>query len=48
MEDAPKEDALPLLAFALQRLWRQYEIFRSTLWPPDADGTILAFTGTAW
>ena len=24
MEDAPKEDALPLLAFALQRLWRQY------------------------
>jgi hypothetical protein len=23
MEDAPKEDALPLLAFALQRLWRQ-------------------------
>ena len=23
-EDAPKEDALPLLAFALQRLWRQY------------------------
>jgi TIR domain len=22
--DAPKEDALPLLAFALQRLWRQY------------------------
>jgi hypothetical protein len=24
MEDAPKEDALPLLAFALQRLWDQY------------------------
>jgi formylglycine-generating enzyme required for sulfatase activity len=24
MEDAPKEDALPLLAFALQRLWSQY------------------------
>jgi hypothetical protein len=24
MEDAPKEDSLPLLAFALQRLWRQY------------------------
>jgi formylglycine-generating enzyme required for sulfatase activity len=24
MDDAPKEDALPLLAFALQRLWRQY------------------------
>lgn len=24
MEDAPKEDALPLLAFAMQRLWRQY------------------------
>jgi formylglycine-generating enzyme required for sulfatase activity len=24
MEDAPKEDVLPLLAFALQRLWRQY------------------------
>lgn len=24
MEDAPKEDALPLLAFGLQRLWRQY------------------------
>lgn len=24
MEDAPKEDALPLLAFALQRLWGQY------------------------
>jgi formylglycine-generating enzyme required for sulfatase activity len=24
MEDAPKEDALPLLAFALQRLWQQY------------------------
>ena len=24
MEDAPKEDALPLLAFALQRLWWQY------------------------
>ncbi len=24
MEAAPKEDALPLLAFALQRLWRQY------------------------
>jgi formylglycine-generating enzyme required for sulfatase activity len=24
MGDAPKEDALPLLAFALQRLWRQY------------------------
>jgi Sulfatase-modifying factor enzyme 1/TIR domain len=23
-EDSPKEDALPLLAFALQRLWRQY------------------------
>ena len=26
MEDAPKEDALPLLAFALQRLWRQYAV----------------------
>jgi formylglycine-generating enzyme required for sulfatase activity len=24
IEDAPKEDALPLLAFGLQRLWRQY------------------------
>ena len=24
MEDAPNKDALPLLAFALQRLWRQY------------------------
>jgi formylglycine-generating enzyme required for sulfatase activity len=24
MDEAPKEDALPLLAFALQRLWRQY------------------------
>jgi formylglycine-generating enzyme required for sulfatase activity len=24
MADAPKDDALPLLAFALQRLWRQY------------------------
>ncbi len=24
MNDAPKEDALPLLAFALQRIWRQY------------------------
>ena len=24
MDDAPKEGALPLLAFALQRLWRQY------------------------
>lgn len=24
MEDAPKEDALPLLAFTLQRLWDQY------------------------
>ncbi|HEX8167175.1 MAG TPA: TIR domain-containing protein [Beijerinckiaceae bacterium] len=24
IEDAPGEDALPLLAFALQRLWRQY------------------------
>jgi formylglycine-generating enzyme required for sulfatase activity len=24
MADAPKEDALPLLAFALQRLWHQY------------------------
>ena len=24
MLDAPKDDALPLLAFALQRLWRQY------------------------
>jgi formylglycine-generating enzyme required for sulfatase activity len=24
MVDAPKDDALPLLAFALQRLWRQY------------------------
>ena len=24
MEDAPKEDALPLLAFATQRLWHQY------------------------
>jgi hypothetical protein len=24
MDDAPKEDALPLLAFGLQRLWRQY------------------------
>jgi formylglycine-generating enzyme required for sulfatase activity len=26
MEDAPEEDALPLLAFALQRLWRQYAV----------------------
>jgi len=26
MDDAPKEDALPLLAFALQRLWRQYAV----------------------
>lgn len=24
MEDAPEDDALPLLAFALQRLWHQY------------------------
>ena len=24
IDDAPKEDALPLLAFGLQRLWRQY------------------------
>lgn len=24
MEDAPRQDALPLLAFALQRLWHQY------------------------
>ena len=24
IEDAPKEDVLPLLAFALQRLWQQY------------------------
>ena len=24
MQDAPNEDALPLLAFALQRLWRQF------------------------
>jgi formylglycine-generating enzyme required for sulfatase activity len=24
VKDAPQEDALPLLAFALQRLWRQY------------------------
>src|SRR5262245_32174393 len=24
MEDTPKADAMPLLAFALQRLWRQY------------------------
>ncbi len=24
MDDTPKEDALPLLAYALQRLWRQY------------------------
>jgi formylglycine-generating enzyme required for sulfatase activity len=24
VEDAPKQDAMPLLAFALQRLWRQY------------------------
>jgi formylglycine-generating enzyme required for sulfatase activity len=24
MEDAPKDDALPLLAFALQRLWQRY------------------------
>jgi formylglycine-generating enzyme required for sulfatase activity len=24
MEDAPQQDALPLLAFALQRLWHQY------------------------
>jgi hypothetical protein len=23
-DDAPEEDALPLLAFALQRLWRRY------------------------
>jgi formylglycine-generating enzyme required for sulfatase activity len=29
MEDAPKEDALPLLAFALQRLWRQYAASRA-------------------
>jgi len=26
VEDAPEEDALPLLAFAVQRLWRQYAI----------------------
>jgi formylglycine-generating enzyme required for sulfatase activity len=26
MDDAPEEDALPLLAFALQRLWRQYAV----------------------
>jgi hypothetical protein len=31
MEDAPKEDALPLLAFALQRLWRQYATPSSSL-----------------
>jgi len=24
MDDAPKEDALPLLAFAFAALWRQY------------------------
>ena len=29
VEDAPKEDALPLLAFALQRLWRQYAASRA-------------------
>jgi formylglycine-generating enzyme required for sulfatase activity len=29
MEDAAKEDALPLLAFALQRLWRQYAASRA-------------------
>jgi WD40 repeat protein len=26
MDDAPREDALPLLAFALQRLWYQYSV----------------------
>jgi formylglycine-generating enzyme required for sulfatase activity len=26
IEDAPKADSLPLLAFALQRLWRQYAV----------------------
>jgi formylglycine-generating enzyme required for sulfatase activity len=29
MDDAPKADALPLLAFALQRLWRQYSASKS-------------------
>jgi formylglycine-generating enzyme required for sulfatase activity len=29
MEAAPKEDALPLLAFALQRLWRDYAASRA-------------------
>jgi formylglycine-generating enzyme required for sulfatase activity len=29
MEDAPREDALPLLAFALQRLWHQYAASRT-------------------
>lgn len=28
MEDAPGADALPLLAFAMQRLWRQYQAQR--------------------
>jgi len=28
MDDAPKEDVLPLLAFGLQRLWRQYAASR--------------------
>jgi formylglycine-generating enzyme required for sulfatase activity len=37
MEDAPKEDALPLLAFALQRLWRQYAA-SGTLTKDNYDG----------
>ncbi len=28
MEDAPERDALPLLAFALQRLWEQFSVSR--------------------
>jgi hypothetical protein len=36
MEDAPKEDALPLLAFALQRLWDQYAA-RGALTRPHYD-----------
>jgi formylglycine-generating enzyme required for sulfatase activity len=32
MDDAPKEDALPLLAFALQRLWRQYAAAGALTW----------------
>jgi formylglycine-generating enzyme required for sulfatase activity len=29
MSDAPKEDSLPLLAFALERLWRQYAVSKT-------------------